>query len=695
MSDGASSSPVTPTTPVLVVERADPKVETVYRLKGDAGRPSPMGVRWAATAVDAGQGQRSVELVLVPESTLAVVRPRLGELLGPLAALGNSNLGVAEALVTVAGQLAVVLSVLDGLQLDDLAEESPLPARVAAEVGLELAWGLAAAHNTVMPDEIKPRPVPHGALSAGAVVVSGSGEVVLSDFNLHACSGGPGSVADDVADLARVIVHAIDGRPMAGLPPDEEAARQAIADDLGDLEGVSHNLRVLLGEMLDPAPQRRPAMRAVARSLRRLISEQDGVWLSAWAEDRIGLPESTPPALPMPMPALMAEVVEDDSDSYAPRLGSAQRQSKQVEDVPPLIKRGRDSTDAVRLRFSPWMVGLLVGGTLLAGGGFALKRFWLDIHGPNDGPDVATEQAGPDKAARAGPATMKARDDEAPEDEQPMPAAEGSEPGGATILEQEAGIDADDGRTERPDRELVETDDRIRPGDDGVEAGAELPQDAVVDGEDSEASEGGGPQPWPRPEGTLGAFDLFVEVPMANGLRVSCDNGLVQDGPSPFRVSILQSTPARCLVTGVMRGERPATAVVRLDRSLDLVCRHGFEGELRCVDRPSGRDVRPEPVIDPLDDGLSDLRVRVPLARSVDVVCAGGERRSGIDVEWLEFSDVREGSCTVSAQLPDGAYGATFPVSRNAEFLCLRDFSGPTDPATGRRPLRCGEASRL
>jgi len=90
----------------------------------------------------------------------------------------------------------------------------------------------------------------------------------------------------------------------------------------------------------------------------------------------------------------------------------------------------------------------------------------------------------------------------------------------------------------------------------------------------------------------------------------------------------------------------------------------------------------------------SDIRVRVPLALSAEVTCTEGKQDSGIDIEWLELSQVPVGICEVTSTMPDGNYGGSFVVTKNAEILCLRDFAGPSD-SNDRRPLRCAATTVL
>jgi hypothetical protein len=166
-------------------------------------------------------------------------------------------------------------------------------------------------------------------------------------------------------------------------------------------------------------------------------------------------------------------------------------------------------------------------------------------------------------------------------------------------------------------------------------------------------------------------------------------------GPSRFRAAIMQSSATRCVVTAELRDGTAAKVTLELDRTLDLICRYNYHETLRCSDRPTGRNVMlPMPSETDLAQRRSHIRVRIPLALSAEITCTEGNQNSGVDVEWLELSQVSVGLCKVTSTMPDGAYGGSFVVTKNAEILCLRDFSGPIDE-DDRRPLRCAETTVL
>jgi hypothetical protein len=681
--------------PLEVLRQWDESAETRYALTGEPPELGALGAEYPATAFDPGGVSRDMRVVVLSGLEAGELRGRIHDKLAALGSLRNPNIGAAEATVVVEEGYALVLPHDDGKILDELLEGGPMPARAAAEISLEVAWGLAAAHAAVLPNEIRPKAIPHGAIDATNVSVSGTGEVILRDYNVYAARSLGASTADDVYLLGQLFVHMVEGEPMRPLPADPEAARQALEEDLQNLPGLTDELRSLVTELLDPEPARRPDIRSVARRLRRLIPNQDGLWLSAWAESAIGLPKRERPTLTMPTPTLVAEDPFSDEPQQAQKSRSSAAKPK-VDETPPLVRAARKGQGGVQLRFPLPLIGAaILGVAVLLGGGFYLMRFWLDIHGPMDMADTPTNQDGSDKEAMAGPASSSGSEDRK---DNPDPSS-GPQ---TTVISAEKSIEAEDEDRSRGKTEVVDSDKAIdlekaatSPIDDGGDGSRSVPPGAADAVPVAEEVVEIGPPPWPRPAGTLGEFDLFVEVPLAESVRLRCTNGLSMEGPSPFRAAIMQSTPTTCVAEADLRDGRTSSATVELDRTLDLICRYNYHDTLRCSDRPSGRNVAvPKPSEEDLAGRTAHIRVRIPLALSAEVVCPGDNRASGVDIEWLELSKVAIGRCSVEATMPDGAYQGLFVVTKNAEVMCLRDFSGAPD-ARGRRPLRCGEATAL
>ena len=758
--------------PLEVLVRWDPTSETVYTLKEATAEVGALGIEYPARAVDPGGVIRDMRVVVLSPLEASNLRGRIHDRLVALGALRNPIIGAAEATVVVDDGFALVVPVTQGKTLEHLLEGGPIPARAAAEVALELAWGLAASHAAVLPDQIRPMAIPHGRIDSYNVTVSGLGEVVLTEYNVHAARSDGATKADDIYALGGLFMHLVMGDPLPAPPADPDAARQMIAEDLDGIGGITDELRTLMMEMLDPEPGRRPEVRSVARRLRQVIPQQDGLWLSAWAESVIGLPARQAPQFVMPTPTM---VTEDFSPDDLDEEDDPSAQKPSVEANRKLVKVGRKRQGGVQVRFPARVVATVAFAALLVmGGGFKLARFWIDKHGlldmfdglaegdegggasagrggassgprapgakgkagsqadpnqvieataaaPDDAGDeaVASDLLEPDEAA---PSEDEVADEDAATDD-----AEGSdgteEDAGTATDPVEAGV-ADEEASAR-DEEAAEDDGdagndaetttdaattaavEVTEADvelaeetpDGIDAVLETasPPDAVAEvmPPTDEPMPMVGPPPWPRPAGTLGEFDLFVEVPLAESVQLRCTNGLSMEGPSRFRAAIMQSSGTRCVVTAGLRDGSNATVAVQLDRTLDLICRYNYHETLRCADRPtSWNPSLPIPSEDELRKPRSDIRVRVPLALSAEISCEGGKQTSGVDIEWLELNQVSVGTCTVKSSMPDGVYGGSFVVNKNAEILCLRDFAGPIGE-DNRRPLRCASTTVL
>ena len=165
----------------------------------------------------------TVDVVDVPAEPGA--RAALVEHLHALAG-GGDHLAAVRAVVEAGdGALAVLTDHVDGLRLDELAAaRGPLRAGEAVTVLVPVAQALASLHRHGRA---------HGALDAGAITVAGDGRAVVHP----PLRPGAGSPADDVRDLARVVVGLVpppaSSHPAAaGTPPDDALALAALHAEL-------------------------------------------------------------------------------------------------------------------------------------------------------------------------------------------------------------------------------------------------------------------------------------------------------------------------------------------------------------------------------------------------------------------------------------------------------------------------------
>ncbi|HCH62834.1 MAG TPA: hypothetical protein DFR83_08525, partial [Deltaproteobacteria bacterium] len=366
-----------------VLARWDETSEAVYSLKEATAEVGALGIEYPARAVDPGGVVRDMRVVVLSPLEASNLRGLIHDRIVALGALRNPIIGAAEATLVVDDGYALISPVVQGKTLDHLLEGGAIPARAAAEIALEIAWGLAAAHAAVLPDQIRPMAIPHGRIDSHNVTVSGLGEVVLTDYNVHAARSSGASKPDDIYGLGALFIHLVTADPLPPPPADPDAARDAVHEDIAGLSGITDELRALMTEMLDPDPERRPEIRSVARRLRQVIPHQDGLWLSAWAESVIGLPARQAPEFVMPTPTL---VTEDYGPDEASEGNPAERKAKSTGGGNPrLVKVGRKRRSSVQVRFSaPVLIGGLLAALLFLGGGFKLARFYIDKHGLYD-----------------------------------------------------------------------------------------------------------------------------------------------------------------------------------------------------------------------------------------------------------------------------------------------------------------------
>jgi serine/threonine-protein kinase len=659
---------------------------TSYELHEKLGA-SAFGTQWRGTATAEDGAQRAV-VVTVLDTRSAREAPfleRVRKDMPILEGLKNPNIGHIEALIPVGGVPAAVCAEVVGRDLRELLQTGPMPPRAAAELALELAWALHAAHGALSPESIRPLELAHGAVVPEHVLVTGAGEVVLTDYGLHRALHPTETPANDVLNLGCLLYSCLLGsnpQLAASGPDDVDAAIHAAVRQLDP--ALPAELGDLLRGCFAANPDMRPPARDVARQLRLIIPNLQGAWLSTWADERIG---GAPRERAAPTGAPTTAVAPDARPAGG--TDDAEGGGDKFENdnlLRPLKKaKAEVEADARAQRRAKIAAGLIAGAVLLTvSGGFVLRRFWLPYFGPMDGPDVPTDQAGPDQAANAGPVTVRAGGDT------PGDGVAEAPPGGpVTVLPGEEGLTpADEGAAPRPDRALALTDDPIEPaaapGAEGAAAAtdpAALPDPAAPPAPPKE-----GPPPWPRPDGTLGPHDLFVEVALARSVALSCDNGLSQAGRTPERVAMMQIPAGRCTVSATFPPDEDARAQVMVDKSMDLICRIALPGQLRCAQREIGR--APAPAAPAAAPGSAvDIELRAPLARALELRCGQGFSRGVTSRERILAEQVPSGTCEVTVVFPEGAWTGTFSADRNKSVICLR---GNT---VGK--LRCSDAIPL
>jgi len=257
--------------------------------------------------------------------------------------------------IEVQGCPAVVMDLVDGVDLRRLLKSAPLPARAVCEVGAEIAGALDAAWNDPDPQTGAPLRIIHRDIKPANVLLSRHGAVKLVDFGVARAAiqrdGTTRSViqlgterymaperfdhittpASDIFALGISLIEMMVGRSATRLPvrPQQyEAAAQELLKAVWETGGAPHwtiELVALLEEMLRYDETRRPTARQVAERLLELSDEAPGQGLR-----RIGpaLVRSALP-LPAPMPAIEPDmgILDKSTAVSAPSVISAASQA--------------------------------------------------------------------------------------------------------------------------------------------------------------------------------------------------------------------------------------------------------------------------------------------------------------------------------------------------------------------------------
>ena len=486
----------------------------------------------------------------------------------------------------VRGHEGGLLALMDGAaggMLSGFVGDEPLPPRVVAGLGAEIADALVGLHGAAPPGSIRPAGLCAVGLGASTLLLASDGTVRLVGFGLERATILPGSDAGtsperrageelppgDVYALGVLLLEALAGAN-PGPFPDADAAEHdaAVARALGLVDALPPAFSGLIQEMLAFDADARPTPRELARALRALGPAMPGPWLSSWAADRVpaGAPLRVAPA--EPAPAAAPAPVEDASRTRPAEPA--------VESLRPLQKRGGATAGDIA-RGS--LVVVVVLALVALGGVFAtpvVTRWWIDNHGPMDMASVPTELDGPPDVAAVGA---------------------GAGPGDAAprvvVQDPNAPIAPDLTADITPDLtpDLTPPDAPFTPGAFALAHAKDHPVVVPIPAVEPEVLPPAPPPPAPDPAATFGKdpepvdpalppVELTVETPLAERTTVVCAGGLRLTGGE--RVYGAAVPPGRCDVE--RRGpEGPAWGSFRLGPGdARVTCRVVFVGQLRC-----------------------------------------------------------------------------------------------------------------
>jgi predicted Ser/Thr protein kinase len=214
-----------------------------------------------------------------------------------LAAVRHPNCVRVYDIVSDTDGLGMVMEYIEGQPLADaVAEVGPLGDVAAARLWMTMAGALSAAHakgvlhrdvkpaNVIIDPEGNPHLIDFGiARSKGDSTLTATGMMVgTPDFLApETAAGAPATPASDAWQLAATVSFALTGAPPRGVRENAMAALLAAAktEPLTQLPQRSAHRRLLVAS-LDPDPNRRPTLAAVAREmsgwLARAGQAQDG-----------------------------------------------------------------------------------------------------------------------------------------------------------------------------------------------------------------------------------------------------------------------------------------------------------------------------------------------------------------------------------------------------------------------------------
>lgn len=247
-----------------------------------------------------------------------------------LAFLKHRAIVAVDDLLQISGRWAVTMEFVDGEDLGALMRRGPLPARVVAELALEIASALATAHEARDPANGQPLGLVHRAVQPSNIRVTPAGAVRLVGFGFararfsgrEAKTGylaidqasylaperllGQDLPAGDVYGLAACLASALLGERIRALSPVVASHANGLNElrrRLGErLSGpAGEELIDHLAAALAYTPESRPTARTLELSLQSLPARLGGDGLKTWAPTQVrAFPKPPRPSSPTP-----------------------------------------------------------------------------------------------------------------------------------------------------------------------------------------------------------------------------------------------------------------------------------------------------------------------------------------------------------------------------------------------------------
>lgn len=260
-----------------------------------------------------------------------------------LGLLEHENLLKVQELLQVEGRDAVVMELVDGVDLGALLAAGHRPGpRALAEIGAAVAAALAHAHAAVHPTTREPLHVIHRDVKPANVMITPRGAVKLLDFGVakarfDARETRTGafvlgtlnymapeyvvtasvSAAADVYALALTMWEAASGEPFGTPKVTEDAHKARVNERLARIEGYGALVGVLK-EMFQWAPEARPDAAQAELRLVEVADALPGPGLRAWAAEVVAATQAARPPLPPDDLGIVGRTVPVESPSPTP-----------------------------------------------------------------------------------------------------------------------------------------------------------------------------------------------------------------------------------------------------------------------------------------------------------------------------------------------------------------------------------------